>query len=71
MKNCYFFQLKAMVIILMSNLALGTSFGFTATAAVAFTNPNTTTLEYILNEEEISWLSKCLRRYLFIAFYCI
>ena len=49
-----------MVIILISNLALGTSFGFTATAAVAFTNPNTTTLEYILNEEEISWLSMYL-----------
>ena len=54
-----------MVIILISNLALGTSFGFTATAAVAFTNPNTTTLEYILNEEEISWLSM----YLFFIFY--
>ena len=49
-----------MVIILISNLALGTSFGFTATAAVAFTNPNTTTLDYILNEEEISWLSMYL-----------
>ena len=68
MKNCYFFQLKAMVIILISNLALGTSFGFTATAAVAFTNPNTTTLEYILNEEEISWLSKYFDHYLCFNF---
>ena len=47
-----------MVIILISNLALGTSFGFTATAGVAFADPNKTTLDYILNEEEISWLSK-------------
>ena len=46
-----------MVIILISNLALGTSFGFTATAAVAFTNPKPPPREYILNEEEISWLS--------------
>ena len=48
----------AATIILINALGLGTAYGFSATAAVAFTNPNTTTLEYILDEEEVSWLSK-------------
>ena len=47
-----------MGIILINSLALGAAYGFSATAAVAFTNPNTTTLNYVLNEEEVSWLSK-------------
>ena len=45
------------MIILINSLGLGTAYGFSATAAVAFTNPNTTTLDYTLNEEEVSWLS--------------
>ena len=39
-------------------MAIGTTLGFSPTASVAYSNPNTTTLEEILDEEQVSWLSK-------------
>ena len=48
-----------MGIILINNLALGAAYGFSATAVVAYANPNTTLLEYPLNENEVSWLGFC------------
>ena len=39
-------------------MAIGTTLGFSPTASVAYSNPNTTTLEENLDEEQVSWLSK-------------
>ena len=39
-------------------MAIGTTLGFSPTASVAYSNPNTTTLEEVLDEEQVSWLSK-------------
>ena len=47
------------MIILINSLGLGTAYGFSATAVVAYANPNITLLEYSLNENEVSWLGYC------------
>ena len=50
--------MKAVVISLISNMAIGATLGFSPTAAVAYSNQEITTLDEVLDEEEISWLSK-------------
>ena len=50
--------MKAVVISLISNMAIGATLGFSPTAAVAYSNEKITTLDEVLDEEEISWLSK-------------
>ena len=50
--------MKAVVISLISNMAIGATLGFSPTAAVAYSNQKITTLDEVLDEEEISWLSK-------------
>ena len=47
----------AVSLTLTSAIAMGYSQGFTVTSAVVFIDPEQTTLEKPLDEEEISWIS--------------
>ena len=42
-----------------SSAGMGASFGFSPIAAVAYANPNSTTLDEVLDDDQISWLSMC------------
>ena len=53
-------QILAVAITLLSSIGNGTFQGFSTTSAVAYINPNITTLPEIIDEEEVSWLSKDL-----------
>ena len=52
------FQIRAVTIILISSAGIGATQGFSNTAAVVYVDKNLTTLPEILNDDEISWLSK-------------
>ena len=62
------FQISAVGITLTSAIGCGYTQGFSITAAVAFTDPNITTLDRPLDEEEISWISKNNRPYFLTNF---
>ena len=53
-------QILAVAITLLSSIGNGTFQGFSTTSAVAYINPNITTLPEIIDEEAVSWLSKAL-----------
>ena len=51
-------KVSAVGITLSGAIGIGVSQGFSITAAVAYANPNTTSLNEVLDEDKISWLSK-------------
>ena len=50
-------KVSAVGITLSGAIGIGVSQGFSITAAVAYANPNTTSLNEVLDEDKISWLS--------------
>ena len=50
-----------MGIILINSLSTATSIAFSTTAAVIYIDPNSTTLNRILDENEISWLMSIMQ----------
>ena len=57
----YLFQILPMGIILINSISTGTSIAFSTTAAVVYRDIDVTTLDRILDDNEISWLMSIMQ----------
>ena len=56
-----YFQILPMSIILVNSISTGTSIAFSTTAAVVYRDINVTTLDRVLDDNEISWLMSIMQ----------